>query len=322
MPDAEYQATVSKLRAAQAQYYDSIGGQKNASPLQKNLAWFFDKVSKYSDETESLYNQAVALGDAGQDASGIYAQITSIKNKYNNLSRNGVKYPSVDEFFFGSKTPQERKYALANWATKPISWLSDWQREKLGYKSFKNEDAFWAEINAAKFRTSSIIQYNAISPASSQYDALQTQSDNEQAGIAARYGPDAVAALSLESAAPMLRLQTTGFGADNANWQAAINTASYITRSLEGDGLSARSYSQAAIQQKIGFEQWIQTQEIADPEFKALMTQLSFAIPAADSPGGQRTGVPLYEAIFFGQFSKQFIPTGLLSVYVQGTGAV
>ena len=322
MADKEYRATVSTLRAAQSQYFDSIGGQVNASPLAKNLAWYFDKVSKYSDATEPLYNQAVALSDAGQDASAIYAQITSIKNQYKDLTHGGVTYPSIDEFFFGSKTKQEQKYALANWATKPISWLSDWQREKLGYKPFKNEDAFWQAIDAVKGQTNSIIQYNAISPGSSQYDAYQAQSDAQQQAIAASYGPDAVTALGLESAAPMIRLQTVGFGAGNVSWQTAVNTASAIAYNLTSAGLSARSYSQESIQQKIGFEQWIQSQQIADPEFKALMTQLSFAIPAADSPGGQRTGVPLYEAIFFGQFSKQFIPAGLLSVYAQGTGAV
>jgi hypothetical protein len=63
---------------------------------------------------------------------------------------------------------------------------------------------------------------------------------------------------------------------------------------------------------KTWFYNRISSLAASDPAFASMMEDLSFSIPAKGDT--QRLGVPLWEAVFFGNFNTDYIPPELAAI--------
>jgi hypothetical protein len=251
----------------------------------------------------------------------VYSRIDRIKNSFNkNLSYGGEKYPTIDEFFYGTKTPTEQKYAVTSWMTKPTSWLSDWQRQKVGYSSFKGEDQMFQDLNALDARTQAFIEQNKVYPGSNWADAIDKWQQNQARDIASQYGKQGLSALKLEQADPYVRLRSFGFGAQNDTMQNVYKMVDYTQTQLTKAGLSPSGYSDYATSLKLWVYNYIAKQESADPAFGDLMQRLEFSTSPLGGAQSNPTGVPLWEAIFYGNYNPSFIPQSLIDAAPRGSG--
>ena len=60
---------------------------------------------------------------------------------------------------------------------------------------------------------------------------------------------------------------------------------------------------------KLWIYDYIKQQEQADPDFERLMTKLSYSTSPLQGAPSNPTGVPLWEAIFFGNFNPSYETT-------------
>lgn len=316
LSDQEYAATMGKLKAINSSLYKSTGGQ--LTPTEQGISDYFDKVlTPYMDKTQPLYDRAAKLSAAGKDATAIYDQIAKIKEQYDAPSLGGESYPSPDEFFYGSKDSQAQELAQLNWTTKPVSWLSSFQRRTVGYKDFAGEDEMFAQADAIKTQLAEAIDVGKVSPGSKQYDALQTWAQKAQLQIGHQYGAKGEEAMQLNLQDPYQRLRAQGYGSGNESMQTVYTMVDQVQQLLESKGLSAGGYSTDAI----GLKQWVYgyivNQENSDPQFKHLMTKLHLS--QTPLPSGMRaTGAPFWESVFFGNYNPAYIPNDLINSVPNG----
>src|SRR5206468_892149 len=126
-------------------------------------------------------------------------------------------FPSIDAFFYGSKPTSAQGLAKLNWTTKPVSWLSDFQRNTVGYTPFTGEDKMWKDIQ--NIRDSYAPALANLSPSSTAYQDLKNARDLTIQTIGSQYGQQGVDAVTLDLADPYKRLQSNGFGKNNQSFQ-------------------------------------------------------------------------------------------------------
>ena len=311
MRSEEYRA----VRAELAQAYSENGEFGPVSTTaEKQMAWFYDNVmDPYFRRTEPLFAKATAAAEQGQDAGKFWDKIRQINNWYASkaiVGPDGTRYPTPEEVFYGNRTPAEQQTALNSWATKPLTWLSDFQREQLGYKTFKGEDKFLAGITKIEDDFYAWIDKHDISYSSLDYDAGLKRRDNMMTNLAQSYGPQAVEVLRLNQAPPYARLAEIGFGKGNDLWNKTVITAQSAARSIEGKGYSLRGYSQEALRWKTWLYGIITAKRAENPAYDRLWDELSVALPETGME--HREGSSLYEAVLFGNFNTQWMPDELV----------
>lgn len=310
LPDSEFSAAMGKIKVLNASLYTQTNGK--LTPMEEGISWYFDKViSPYMTQTKPLYDEASALTAAGRDATAVYNKIDDIKKQYEGLKHGGLQAPSVDEFFYNSKSPLAQKYAQVHWTTQPRAWLSPFQRETAGYTTFQGEDEMWQKAQAVRDGANYAIDQGNYTPGSSAYESVIKWRDKNLTAVAAQYGPEGAAAMAADVADPYVRLQQTGFGAHNDNMQTLYGMVQYAHDQIDQAGYSASGYGAAAIQMKQWIYGYIANAETQDPTFKRLMETLSYSMKP-DSNGIHPTGAPLYEAMFFGNFNPAYIPQAFI----------
>ena len=83
----------------------------------------------------------------------------------------------------------------------------------------------------------------------------------------------------------------------------AVNT---ITQRIEAQDLSPRSFSQYATEQKVWFYSSLTRARLNNRALDAAFDKLKLSFPLPD--GGYREGALLYEALWFGNCSTEYIP--------------
>jgi hypothetical protein len=283
---------------------------KNEKALDK---WWTEVGTPYFEALEPLQRKANTLSEASVDASDIYEKMRLIKAKYAAAAaKAGV--PSPEAMTFGNRSKPEQESALLNWATKPPSWLTPFQQKKLGYKSFEGDDEFYSAINKSEseFRQFLDDHADSITPGSLKYDWYQKWHDQDQLRIAKGFGDAAVRQLQLQNAAPYVRLEQTGFGKGNKSWEQVTAWVEDITATLRRKDLSERGFSDLAEFYKVWLYGQISDLRDKDHQFDRMLTDLGFSIPARGYT--QKTGAPLYEAIFFNNWTDDFIPNKVTEV--------
>lgn len=323
LTDKELASASVKVRSEIAQLYTSDGSTPTGK-LNQNIAWYLTNVSDYYDKTNPLVKQALAARDAGLsgEAAKLWTQVNGIKAEYANLTHDGVKYPSIDAYSLGGQPARQQQFTLNNWRSKPLAWLDASQRTLAGYPDFPDSQKMWDQINQIDQGVQDFITQNGIVPGSTQYDAIKAQSLNIQAKVASGYGDAGVQAFQLNQASPAQRMVATDpMLAKDATFTKITDYATQISQRLVQAGLTWNSNAAEAVQIKTALYTMVQQAEQTDPQFRDDLTNLSYSIPAAGSPTGQRTHVPLYEAIWFGNFTVDRIPVSLREQFAN-TGGV
>jgi hypothetical protein len=222
-----------------------------------------------------------------------------------------VKFPSPDAFFYYAKAPVAQQTAVIKWSMEPVSFLTPFQRNLVGYKSFPNEDEMWNRIAQQDIQVQQILQN--IPSGSRQYDALKQWGKQMDQAIAAQYGQDGINAYQLSTAAPYVRLRALGVFKDDPVMQQAFQFADLVNARLAQLGLSPLGNSSpTTVALKQWFYSWLAAQ--TDEKFLRDMDQLSLA-----TSNGVHGGL-LYEAVFFGQYQPAFVPPSI-TVPAAGAGA-
>jgi len=280
-------------------------GEAN-TPQEKALEWYFSKVFEPRVEaTADLYAEAERLSSQGLPATQVYNKIRDIYNrpypKY-----KGKVVPSVEEVFFGNRNPEERQAAITSWRSRPLAWLSDFQLQKSGYNVTPEVKGFLQQVSEYDEAMWDDIRARGVSFSSKEYDQIKQQRLNYLGQQAAQLGPDVTRIWNLNEAAPYVRLNSLGYGMIVPAWQDISGAVNTITQRLQASGLSPKSFSADAVEQKIFLYQALTNSREDNPLLDGLFDKLKLSFPLPD--GGYREGAALYEAVFFGNFNTDFIP--------------
>lgn len=302
-----------EVQAQLAELYSETGefGKPNTEAEKAMNWWFKNMMDPYLEKAADIYDRIEYLQNRGLDASAAYDELRQLQNR-NHGTYKGKPVPTVEEVFFGNRTKEEREAAINTWTSRPISWLTDFQREKVGYEMSKEVGDFFDTVAQVDIQFYDYINNNGISASSKEYDALQAARSEALMAAAEKVGPDAVRLLALSEGEPYERLRAVGYGEDVPAWNELTRSTDYIVRALEAEGLSPKGFSEEAIALKTWFYTTIQAAREADEKFDQFMVDLSHSFPM-DS-GGWREGAALYEAVFFGGFNEEYIPAALANI--------
>ena len=298
------------LANLQADYSEEGEFGKPNTPTEKAMSWWFDNVLEpYLDHTEKLYQAAQEAESLGLSPAPYYNQIRAYQNGLAPQYK-GQSVPQVEEVFFGNKPPQEQKATILKWRTRPLSWASNFQLEKLGITDPTTID-FLNDVSEYDEQFWEYIRTEAVSPSSEEYDRLQSLRERTLLAEAQKRGEGSVEALTLNEAAPYSRLNAAGYGADNTYWGSATGAAGQIADILEANDLSPKGFSEEALQYKGNLYVAIEQARDADEQFNELWTRLSDIMLLPN--GVPREGALLYEAVLFSNFNDQ-VPYALASI--------
>lgn len=310
MREEEYRAVIGRLH----ELYDQEGGDfgEPSTQVGKDMAWWYENVLEpYIDETADLYAKATNLVEQGADAGAVYDKIREIQNSYvGGVQHNGMTFPAPEEAFFGNKTKAEQQAALLSWATKPPTWLTQFQLSKVeGMPKFQERNAMLTELSEFDTNYNDVLVERDVDRGSLTFEAYEEWADKERGLIADKYGSDGLRLLAYYDAGTLERLSMSGFGEHNEEWQKIAAYATEVTSKLNEAGYSEKGFSDGAMQLKVWLYNLIESSRRNDPEYDRLWTDLSYAVP--DSGQLQREGIALYEAILFGNFRMDDIPEQL-----------
>ena len=312
------------LGALYSKYFDTAAFNNPTTATGRALKFNRDNIlTPYFAQTTDLYHEAALLNAAGQDASSVYSQISAINAKWEadtaGRTYKGQVLPTPEAQFYGNKAPADQKATLSNWATKPITWMDDFQRTTLGYPTFDGEQGFLDYVKATQDATRNYmsgltLQANGsylqtgpvISSSSAQGEAILAAQDANLKAYAAGIGPEASRLYDLNQAAPYIRINALPTAPTNPTWNAISATATAYILQMKAIGDSPLGYGASAVALKESLYQMIEQGRANDPEFAQILDQMSASIP--DPGQNNKLGVPLYEALFFGQFKTDSIP--------------
>ena len=306
MRPQEVTAVMGQLSALRSEYGE-FG--KAETETDKAIDWWFGEVlDPYLDKTSKLYTEADKLRSYGLDPSPIYEEIRQLNNE-SSQTYKGRSAPTPEEFFFGNRSRKEQQVSLNTWASRPVAWLSDFQREQVGYNVTPEGNKFLEDLTDFDRQFFDFIEQQDISSSSREYDALQVWRDQKLASMANEAGGDAPRLLELNEAAPYQRLNEMGFGQNVSSWGEVGSAAEYVTQQLEAEGLSPKGFSQEALVLKSWLYTSLENARNENDDLDKALDRLSYSYPL--SGGGWRQGTVLYEALFFGNFNERYIPEEL-----------
>ena len=306
-----------ELRAVQGQISQLFGDTgefpEASTPTAKAMEWWYNEVlNPYLDKTATLYEQAEDMQSRGLDASGVYDQLRELANTPPPSYKGEQTVPSVEEFFWGNKTPGEREATKVTWASRPITWLSDFQRETVGYNVSEQGAEFLDTVAEFDNWFYDQLEERDISSSSTEWDKWQKFREERLGGLAEEGGDETQRLWALSEAAPITRITASGFGADSDTFRQIVEAAEYTRTSIQEAGYSPKSYSETALEWKAWFYNATQNIVANDPAMQDLLNKLELSFPL--DGGGYRQGVVLYEAVFFGNFNEKFIPPALAAL--------
>jgi hypothetical protein len=317
MRSSEFRDVVGKLKAL---YSDNAEFGRPTTQIGKDMAWYYDNVLQpYFDRTEGLYQQAHDLTVSGEDAGEVFDQIRVIQQSFTTrtLTHNGQVFPSPEAVFYGNKNPVEQDAARYNWATKPPTWLTDFQLDTSGLlPQSPNRTVILGKLADFDNQFNQFLIDKNVSTSSAYYHKLQRWADTQRAGITGQYGAEGQQILDVYNETPFQRLTGTGYGQGNATWAQTAQAASYVVDQLTKEGVSIKGFSANATYYKEWLYKTIEAQRDSNKAYDQLWIDLSYALPMKGYD--QREGVPLYEAVLFGNFRSDLIPPTLINSVTGG----
>ncbi len=284
------------------------------SEVAKGLSWYYDTVlGPYFDKLAPLFDKADEAASAGADAGPFWDQIRQINNQYGNrhfIGPDGKTYPSPEAALWSNRSLEEQDQAKLGWATKPMSWLTEFQRETLHFDLPSFADQYYAKRNAIYDAFYAKVNKEGWSTSSNDYERAKDQRDAAVQQLANSYGPQGQQLEEYESMAPYQRLRAAGLTGFTGFAQIA-SMVDTVTQKIIAAGFSPKGWGKVATDQKTYLYGIIaskrdETSPNYDPALDDFLTDLGRAIPLAGKDA--REGVPLYEALFFGQFNITYIP--------------
>jgi len=314
--DAYNQEQIEGAARAVSSLYSATGifGEPNTD-TEKAISYFWENVyGPYRETRNKLFDLAGQFAEAGLDdkAGNIYERLRRFDNEQEPVTHNGITYPTPGEVRWGMLTRQDQKDAIAKWATRPPEWSTDFERDKVYGAKLAFEGAEKYLRTQAKFAeyVDEYIDKHDLSSGSSAYDEFASWADRARVSIAQRFGPEAVQMNELSQGTPYERLSYAGL--TNKPLDKLGTLANAIVQRVTSDGYSPRGFSAEATFYKEWLYALVEKRRAQNPELDRALDDLSATM--AERGMTYKTGVPLYEALFFGNFLSDFIPDELLAI--------
>ncbi|HEX5915628.1 MAG TPA: hypothetical protein VFY54_21200, partial [Rubrobacter sp.] len=122
-----------KLRDAA---FQALGGKPQGEIAQAQ-AWYFGKISeRYYTKRDELYKKLDGLND--DEKAPVFQQLRDLANEFNKVWVNKQhpewgEFPSPEEYVFAKLDPEDQERSVTEWATLPVYFLTQFQREQIGY---------------------------------------------------------------------------------------------------------------------------------------------------------------------------------------------
>ena len=101
-------------------------------PFYTAVGKFYDMNADYWEQNARLYDELDASEPA--DDPIIYNKIRNLNKRFDHPEPyKGHRFPSPEEYAFNLRTPEEQDQKVASWATLPAVYLTQFQREQVGY---------------------------------------------------------------------------------------------------------------------------------------------------------------------------------------------
>jgi len=273
--------------------------------------WYFGQVADaYYDKRNKLYDSLDGLND--DEKAPVYQQIRDLANKYNGVYVNRDhpewgEFPSPEEYTFAGLNENEQEQEVTNWASLPATFLTQFQREQVGYaiedQGAANTLANYVTRNEIKFDKQTD-RYD-INPGTEAYDINRQTFDKAYVKKAEELG---LGQYWKQSNAPIYTRigRALNLNDRTATWGLAVKAAERTMQEIEntkspstGQFYSAKGDSDVAKTQRAQFANLIRRWKENDPAFREVMDNLSVSL--ADE--GQVLGdEDLVDILFFDVF--------------------
>ncbi len=288
--------------------FEALGGQPS-SDIGKAQQWYFGEVSAaYYDQRDALYEKLDGLND--DEKAPVFQKIRNLADKYNKDWVNSAnpewgEFPSPEEYVFMKLDPEDQERQVADWATLPAYFLTEFQREQVGYDIPEGKQK--AASKLADFVTENEIEFDKalikydISTASDAYEINRANYDAAYAQRAEKLG---LADYWRQQNLPEYKRlgQALDLGSRSPTWAVASKAADQAIRQIEtteyatGEFYSRRGDSDLAVRLRRQFAGRIRAWRRDDGVFDQIMTDLSIWL--ADE--GQQLGdEDLVDILFF-----------------------
>lgn len=289
---ADFQSIVGKIR----ELTDGVTYGPATSQVSKNLDWYWTNVGvPYYKEVGRLYDEAFNLPEA--DRGPIFDQIRQLKDSLEPQTHRGQAYPTPEQVGYASLSNQGQEQKRLEWMTRPLEWLSSFERKTIGLPSGPEVDQYFNAADSLDQKFRDWAAASMVSPSSTAYQAQKTAVEQEKQKIAKQLGVSDVYAMTQ---APIYqRLGTLGF-TTNATFAQISDEADAIWRQYTAAGVSPGGSTASARAAQTWLFAAIQRGRAADPEFDKLMSSLEYAM----APSGQErlVGSDMYMRVFFDYF--------------------
>jgi hypothetical protein len=259
---------------------------------------WWEQITPYFDKKDEIWRR---IDDTPSSARGpLYRELAELENEWSNKVIKDKKWgvmPQVQEVMFQKLSPPARSVRLMGWAKLPIEFLSEYQRAKVYGKSPRDSklNELVSQIGINERNLELIVDTNALSTSSLEYDALRARTDrlNMQAAI------------DLKVADIYKTWQQPAYMRMNAlvkspYWTQTVNLLRAGSQLLEAHEVSPRGSTAAAVEYQRRVIASVEMFRDQDEKFDRIMRQLEIAYgEGADEPA---VGIDMYWPLFFDGF--------------------
>jgi hypothetical protein len=271
------------LEAGKAQF----GEPKN--PVLKFVGQWFEKVANpYFDARSALFKEADALPRS--ERGPIFDKLKELADQQKATRIGGTLFPTVEQWQWTASADKDE--LRAKWASRPIEWLTEFQRDKVGSGGGQRASEFFGLVTKAQRGLHDYgVKYGF---SSSEYihakervgEALNQRARNM--GLSDLW--------NLSQAPPIDRLAQSGI-AWSANFLKLQKVVDTLRPYVEAQDLSWHGTSELMRTVRAGIVSWIENTRNTDSAFRNDLDLLEHAL----APAGfdLRPGTDLYNALVF-----------------------
>jgi len=294
-----------KLREAAFNALPEGGG-----PLSQGTNWWFNEVSSpYYDELDQLYKKKDRANERDQGL--VFMEIRRFSDSYNKPWTNPEhpewgEFPSPEAYVFAklqAKDPVAARQQVTEWAARPATWLTEFQREQVGYdipEGKQDEASRLADlVTRGEYKMKKALVQAGISEQSLTGQAIEAALDNLYAERAKEWG---VEDFWKQANEPEYRRIDDALGLSNRNatWAGVARHADRLIEGIQEAGYSASGQAEAIRGLYVYLRDEVARKRVNDSAFDDIMYELSVVM----GDGTPMTNDDLVLKLFFDVFDR------------------
>lgn len=276
------------------------------SAISQAQNWWFEQVSDgYYDKLDKLYTKLDRTNQ--RDHAPIFQEIRDLAAEYHEPRTNPEhpewgEFRSPEELLFTKMSNKDQETQLTQWADLPPEFLTEFQREQVGYTvpEGKQDDAneLARLVTMGNYRLKKWAGRNDVSPSSNVYKDAKKRFDDFYAQTARERG---LGAFWKEMNAPAYERvgNALNLGARTEVWAWAVDSVDELRRRVEAAGYSPSGTSDLALSYHKWTAEAFRVVRRENAEFDRILNELSIAL---GEPGNSLTHDDLVSTLFWDDF--------------------